>query len=174
MESGWTNTADYFQRMYRNAQRPETIRFVKKVSSALNNTTTKMVRGDGHCLIGSINEAVGNPILNPKEQKQLILRHESIEPLISAGVLDGNDLDADVNNLDINWCVVFAHLIGRPIHVFIHKDNNYYTQEFPVDVGGADPILLLLHNGHFWPLRTKTISDMKGLWQSGTFVSFAN
>lgn len=177
MDHGWEPTPALFEAMYRRsqgAQRPELKRFLERIHRSLEGTTTKTVRGDGNCLISSINEAVGQPRLNVRDETQRneILQHPAAQEYITMGVLEARDLGGNVNNLDINWCIVFARILARPIVVFIHKDDTFLVAEFPANDPNTPPICLLLHNGHFWPIR-HNVPAMITRWKNGTFCNFA-
>ena len=90
MDAGWEPTPALFEAMYRRsqgAQRPELKRFLARIRS-LEGTTTKTVRGDGNCLISSINEAVGQLRLNVRDetQRKEILQHLAAQEYITMGV----------------------------------------------------------------------------------------
>ena len=53
----------------------------------------------------------------------------------------------------------------------IHKGDTFHVAEFPAN-DASNPICLLLHNGHFWPIRHVEAPAIT-LWKGPTFTNFA-
>lgn len=172
IENNWIDLYNYFDKDL-PYKRPLIKIFMNKLE-LIPYFNTKMVRGDGCCMLYMINELIGENKFSKEILAELLLsdKYKDIkESYKSAEKKDLIDELFNTNNLSEIFLRIISKEINKNIFGFFCKiDKNEY---FTVDVKypeNRDTIYILNKDGHYYPLQKKNERDiidnefLKSIW----------
>ena len=160
----WKNVVEFWEAQYPHTpRRPETQNLINALKRAAKTATTLTVPGNGNCLVSSINATLSGEVVGRDLSKVIVEGWaKDQDPFVLKFILEENGktemspndlLDDKKNDLNINWVAAISNAYNLPITVLVAREGalSVYSCDSP------DPMhtrsYLLLHNGHFWPLK---------------------